>query len=181
MDIHANLSTDSLAGRLSQRLKETGAPDDVRALADALTELAVRDPLTNLFNRRIFDEALARSIETAQRLGSELSLVIFDINKLKQLNDTQGHIAGDEAIQKFTAVLRQTARETDIICRLGGDEFAVILPDTAKTGAREFVRRFTENLEPVTSITAGVGIASLPSENILAAADQELLKAKTKQ
>ncbi|MFA5687700.1 MAG: GGDEF domain-containing protein [Kiritimatiellales bacterium] len=162
-------------GRLQQRLIEIGAPADVCALAAELAELAVRDPLTGLYNRRFFDAALAQNIEIARRYDRPLSLVLFDINKLKQINDTQGHTAGDAVLKTFAGILKQTARKADIVCRIGGDEFAAILPETGKAAAGKFVDRFLAALNNE-SLSAAAGIAELPSENLLAAAAAGLIK-----
>lgn len=132
---------------LQKRLVEIGAPDDVLELAAELAEQAIRDPLTGLTNRRYFDEALAQHIETARRYDRPLSLVLFDLDEFKVLNDTCGHEAGDIALKTFARLLLQTARKADIICRIGGDEFAVILPETGLSNAWKFSERFFQTLD----------------------------------
>ncbi|MFA7257690.1 MAG: GGDEF domain-containing protein [Kiritimatiellales bacterium] len=178
--------------RLQQRLVEIGAPADVRALAADLAEQAVRDSLTGLYNRRFFDEALAQNIETARRYNRELSLILFDLDNFKTVNDTCGHLAGDEVLRTFTKLLQKTARKADIVCRVGGDEFAVILPETGLSKGRNFLNRFFQGLEKTGGIfptlgtksskdwklSASAGAAALPAENLFAAADAELLAAK---
>ena len=96
----------------------------------SLNEHATRDWLTGLHNRRYFEETLSDHIEAASRYNRELSLVLFDIDRFKQINDTHGHEAGDEVLRQFADILKMTARKADIVCRFGGDEFAVILPET---------------------------------------------------
>lgn len=174
--------------RLQRRLAEIGAPADIRALAAELAEQAVRDPLTGLYNRRFFDEALAQNIETARRYGRELSLVLFDLDRFKKVNDTFGHEAGDAALQTFAQLLLETVRKADVVCRIGGDEFAVILPETELSNGWKFTERFFQYLEnlnepalPVSKgwkLSASAGAAALPAENLFAAADSELLAAK---
>jgi diguanylate cyclase (GGDEF)-like protein len=157
--------------RLQSRLAEIGAPADVCALAAELAEQAVRDSLTGLYNRRFFDEALAQNIEAARRYGRELSLVLFDLNNFKQINDTCGHQAGDEVLKIFSRRLQETARKADIVCRIGGDEFAVILPETELSNVPNFLNRLGSN-------NATAGAAALPSENLFADADAVLRAAK---
>jgi len=170
--------------RLQRRLAEIGAPADVRELAAQLAEQAVRDSLTGLYNRRFFDEALAQNIEAAHRYGRELSLVLFDLDGFKQVNDTCGHEAGDKVLKTFARLLQETARKADIVCRIGGDEFAVIAPETGLSKVRNFVDRIVQCLESVDArpdiwkINVSVGAAALPSDNLFSSADSELLSAK---
>jgi diguanylate cyclase (GGDEF)-like protein len=170
--------------QLQRRLAEIGAPADVRALAAGLAELAVRDPLTGLYNRRFFDEALAQNIATARRYGRELSLVLFDLDGFKRINDTCGHQAGDDVLIAFAGILMKTARKADLVCRIGGDEFAVILPETELSKAWIFADRVFKTLESpgdqrdTGSIKASAGVAALPAENLFSAADSALLAAK---
>jgi diguanylate cyclase (GGDEF)-like protein len=164
--------------RLQRRLAEIGAPADVCALAAELAEQAVRDPLIGLYNRRFFDEALAQNIEAARRYGRELSLVLFDLDNFKQINDTCGHQAGDEMLKIFARRLQETVRKADIVCRIGGDEFAVILPETGLANALRFTERFYEIMEKTSEIRFSAGMSALPSDNLFGAADAELLRAK---
>ncbi len=198
---------------LQRRLAEIGAPADVRELAAALAEQAVRDPLTGLYNRRFFDETLAQQIETARRYGRELSLVLFDLDRFKEVNDTLGHQAGDTVLKTFARLLLATARKADFVCRIGGDEFAVLLPETEISKARKMIDRVLSRLKEtflfentkntfgipqvqtlektqldfptsgtkpskVWKLSASAGAAALPSDNLFAAADSELLAAK---
>jgi len=145
----------------------------------SMSEHASRDWLTGLHNRRYFEETLADHIEAARRYDRELSLVLFDIDRFKQINDTHGHDAGDEVLRQFAGILKTTARKADIVCRFGGDEFAVILPETGKASAEQFVERVSLALEENgEGITATAGIAALPCDNLVAAADADLLARK---
>jgi len=152
-----------------------------------MNEQATRDWLTGLHNRRYFEETLADHIAAATRYDRELSLVLFDLDGFKKINDTQGHAAGDEALRKFAALLEKSARKADIVCRFGGDEFAVILPETKLADARKFAERVVGGIgdpaprtDPGSAIppTATAGIAALPCENLVVAADANLLAKK---
>lgn len=141
----------------------------------SLCEQATRDWLTGLHNRRYFEETLKEHIEAARRYDRELSLVLFDIDDFKQINDRNGHAAGDDALKNVADVLKKTARAADIICRVGGDEFAVILPETEHSNAWKFVERVrARQLYP----TISAGVAALPSANLYTDADADLMVRK---
>lgn len=141
----------------------------------SLSEQATRDWLTGLYNRRYFEETLSDHVESAKRYGRELSLILFDINDFKRINDHHGHEAGDAVLKEFATLLKTTARAADIICRFGGDEFAVILPETGKEDAEHVLKRIQAQQK---SPTVTAGIAALPAENILSDADSDLIKKK---
>lgn len=111
-------------------------------------ELAARDRLTGLYNRRLFEEHLEVAVARARRTGENLSLLVIDIDGLKRINDLGGHTAGDEALKILAETLTTSIRGTDVACRLGGDEFAVILPastpEEALIVAERAQRRLTE-------------------------------------
>jgi diguanylate cyclase (GGDEF)-like protein len=141
----------------------------------ALNEQATRDGLTGLRNRRFFEETLADHISAANRYNRKLSLVLFDIDRFKQINDTHGHEAGDTVLKGFAKLLKSTARAADIVCRIGGDEFAAILPETGLSNAWTFSGRLLAK-QKYPTVTAG--IAALPCDNLYAAADADLLRRK---
>ncbi|MEZ5613699.1 MAG: diguanylate cyclase [Rhodocyclaceae bacterium] len=101
---------------------------EINRLQAELREQAVRDGLTNLFNRRYLDETLERELARAKREGYPLSLVMLDIDHFKQLNDTYGHQAGDKVLRELAALLWGDVRAEDVPCRYGGEEFVVLLP-----------------------------------------------------
>jgi len=146
----------------------------------ALNEQATRDWLTGLYNRRYFEETLVDHIEAAKRYDRELSLVLFDVDGFKSINDSSGHAAGDSALQSFAEILKSTARAADIICRFGGDEFAVILPETESSNAWKFAKRVMAKQKYP---TVSAGVASLPSAGLIKEADADLMirKAESRQ
>jgi diguanylate cyclase (GGDEF)-like protein len=159
--------------------------------ASRLRRQARTDSLTGLLNRRAFDDKLAREVETAGSLGYDVTLVLCDLDKFKQINDRYGHPMGDEVLRAVGAILAATVRDRDIAARYGGEELALILPGTPLLGGRrlsERIRRKLEELEIETPsgekipITASFGAASFPTHpsaaSLVAAADRALYEAK---
>lgn len=130
-----------------------------------LAELAVTDSLTNLFNRRAFDEQLDRQIQLMGRIDRTLSLLMLDIDYFKQYNDRYGHPAGDEVLKIVASLLRQNARATDVVARYGGEEFVIIMPDTNETGALQMAERFQKAIRVYpweqAGLTVSMGISTL--------------------
>ena len=152
--------------------------------------LANTDPLTGLFNRRRFEEALRHEFDLARRQGT-LSLLMIDLNWFKLLNDRHGHNAGDEALKTVAQLLRSRSRSTDICARLGGDEFAVILPQTGADGSaivRQKIMSLTEQTRlpwqgAELTLSLSVGIATISAEtagpeDLMAAADTDMYSQK---
>lgn len=135
---------------VSRRAWRARLAEQERALEKALIE-ARTDSLTNLRNRKAFDEHLAAFTAVARRYGGPLSLVLFDMDGLKRINDLRGHAAGDAALVLFAQVLRESSRESDVLARMGGDEFAALLPQTDGAGAVAFVERIRKGLLTVPS------------------------------
>ena len=97
-------------------------------------QLASLDPLTGAFNRRTFIELAGKELSRARRLEAPVSLVLLDIDHFKRVNDTHGHLAGDQVLRRFAEVVRDQLRREDIFVRYGGEEFCLLLPDVAGTG-----------------------------------------------
>lgn len=112
-----------------------------------LQELAQHDGLTGLLNRRHWESCLEHEFARHARYSSPASLVLFDIDHFKQLNDTYGHQAGDEVIRKVAEITRHLVRDTDYAGRYGGEEFVVLLPDTTMEGAALFAERLRKAIE----------------------------------
>ncbi len=153
-------------------------------LFEAQQELAIRDPLTHLFNHRHFHELLSRELERCRRRGGELGLVTFDLNDFKRVNDTGGHARGDQVLCEVAGALESASRGSDFAFRIGGDEFALLLPDTGKAGSRtmaERVRAAAIAVEPGSGISYGVAAwpdDGLNKDELLAAADAALYQEK---
>src|SRR3954453_22906644 len=117
--------------------------------------LADHDPLKNLLNRRSFVQHLDAEVARSRRYTRPLALVVFDLDELKTVNDTQGHAAGDEALKQIADALRATIRSGDNAFRIGGDEFAVILPEADEQDARAVALRIADEL----ALSASFGVA----------------------
>lgn len=150
---------------------------------DYFVDLAVRDGLTGLFNRRYFNELVNIEINRLKRAPSSLSLLMLDIDNFKNYNDNEGHPAGDEVLKKCAKVFRNSVRTMDIVCRYGGEEFVIILPQTDKAGAQIIAERLRKQAELFLPTTVSVGIATLPQdaqsiEDLVQRADDALYQAK---
>jgi diguanylate cyclase (GGDEF)-like protein len=161
--------------------------EDLAALAD----LARRDALTGLANRRAFEEALRREVARARRSGDALSVVALDVDNFKRVNDTHGHAAGDVALAEVAARAQRALRAEDLLARVGGEELAALLPGATLAAAAEVAERIRhavcESSIPVgttaVSLTVSLGCASLDAEEreaapLLARADARLYDAK---
>jgi diguanylate cyclase (GGDEF)-like protein len=153
----------------------------------ALSRLALTDPVTALANRRGGEEALAREVSRARRTGSPLSLVLFDIDRFKDVNDHAGHAVGDRVLRGISEILSASQRGSDLAMRWGGEEFLVLLPDVGLAGARKFAERVRENVQSLNvaeagSITVSAGVSELVGDEdpavALARADANLYRAK---
>jgi diguanylate cyclase (GGDEF)-like protein len=109
-----------------------------------LQDMAMRDDLTQLFNRRYFYDRLQRELEQARHLQRPLAVAVLDVDGLKTINDTYGHQAGDLILAAVGRLLVEHTRACDVPARIGGDEFAVIMPETDKTGAFAVARRMED-------------------------------------
>ena len=157
-------------------------------LFETLKKEAVTDSLTELYNRRYFNQALQKEAERAQRLHQPFSLISLDLDYLKKINDTYGHFFGDLAIKTIANILKKNARSIDVPARLGGEEFSVLLPGVDSSGAMIAAERIraaieAQELDTIGHITASVGVGTFPEHSIkldelLDMTDQAMYKSK---
>jgi diguanylate cyclase (GGDEF)-like protein len=159
---------------------------------DLLEELSITDPLTGLANRRRLRDEFAEELNRAARYGTPLALLLVDLDRLKDINDRQGHAAGDRALHVVAESLRRSCRTTDIAARYGGDEFIVLAVNTTATEALALAHRIRANVrrlgapagKDVPRLSVSIGAADLERavlptfEALHAAADQALYRAK---
>ena len=151
---------------------------------------AISDGLTGLYNHAYLTQSLRREVNRARRHELTFSLLMFDLDNFKQVNDLRGHVEGDRVLVKSAALLRESLREIDVPARYGGEEFSVILPETPRAGARLAAERIRARIEQHfkkpkrgTAVTVSGGIATYPedattAEDMLRRADEALYRSK---
>ena len=170
--------TLSLAGQLSH------AYEEIRQQSHMLMNFSdVRtDALTGVQNRRALEQSLEAQFRLMLRYGTAFSVALFDIDHFKRVNDEQGHLLGDEVLQRVAEILNESARETDIVARYGGEEFVVLMPQTDLSNGGAFANRVRKTVEEKTPVTISVGVASAlkrdSREQLLARADSAMYEAK---
>ncbi len=159
-----------------------------------LKKMASTDSLTLLYNRRYFDQVVKRELSRRNRYNLALSMVMLDIDNFKEINDTYGHEAGDDALKKVAEVISNSARTSDIVARYGGEEFGVVLPQTEPVNALIFAERtraaiesesfYVTNEEQI-KLTVSLGVAganpgtiAIDPKSLITAADKALYAAK---
>jgi diguanylate cyclase (GGDEF)-like protein/PAS domain S-box-containing protein len=199
MENRARLVRDSATGELTESVVVIMRDiSERKRLEEQLSALALTDSLTNLPNRRTFDDSLEREWKRVLREGSQVSLLLLDVDHFKELNDRYGHKAGDDCLRAISAAVSETARATDIVARYGGDEITIILPSTDIAGAVEAAERMRSGIETLRIphegnpegggwASASIGAATARArdgktmkmpEGLLLAADIALYKAK---
>jgi diguanylate cyclase (GGDEF)-like protein len=153
---------------------------------------AATDPLTGLNNRRMFEEYLDQEIGRSTRYGLPFALLLFDLHKFKNVNDTYGHVTGDKMLRSVARASLETIRGSDIPCRIGGDEFAILLPQADRPGSEVLAERiaakfeeYARSIAPDAPVGIDSGIAIFPGDghdvtSLLAAADRSLYANKQK-
>jgi two-component system cell cycle response regulator len=167
---------------------ETAVSDKKR-----LEKLAATDPLTGCLNRRALAEALALELDRARRYDLAITILLADIDRFKDVNDTRGHVAGDAVLRQVGEILHREARSVDLVARYGGEEFVIVMPETAPDGAVIFAERlrrrimdhdFADPGDQPLHVTVSIGLASFPDERVtgpdafVGLADQALYRAK---
>lgn len=157
-----------------------------------LIEMATKDKLTNIYNRRSFEARLTQDIKDYYEFQTELSVIIFDVDHFKFVNDTYGHQAGDHVLVLLAEVVKNALRDQDILARYGGEEFVVLLPNTSVNGSKEIAEKLRKVVQDTCfdtttdqiQITISLGIASIcdvknPNlDNLIKSADDALYYAK---
>ena len=183
--VHVSGNTVWVALRAALLRDENGEPAHLliqlidithrRRYEEKLQYMADHDPLTGLLNRRSFDRELGSHLEHGRRYGMSGAALVLDVDRLKDVNDTLGHNAGDELLRRIARALGARLRETDVLARLSGDEFAVLLPNTDPEGARQAARALVAAVHEQEvqtrdgrsrTITASVGVAMIDDEGV---------------
>jgi diguanylate cyclase (GGDEF)-like protein len=161
-------------------------------LYQEVRKLATFDPLTNVYNRRVFEELSEKEIAKIIRQHRSLTMIMLDVDQFKHINDTYGHQAGDELLQEVAQVCLSAIRQSDIFGRFGGDEFIFLLPNTPLSEARRVAERVRKSISQLQmanpagnySVTASLGVGGaalgdgITFEKLFAAADQAMYRAK---
>jgi diguanylate cyclase (GGDEF)-like protein/PAS domain S-box-containing protein len=162
---------------------------EVQQLQEQLKEQALHDPLTGLYNRRYLEESMGREIIRAERYGRPIGIVMCDIDHFKRVNDTYGHLVGDEVLKAFAELLRTNSRGSDIVCRFGGEEFLLLFPDMPTDIAYQRAEEVRASLaaqqigESIVRVTASFGVAAFPVDGktqdaLISAVDTAMYQAK---
>ena len=181
-----------LLARIATHVKLKNLYDELQKKNRLLEELSKKDGLTDLYNRRYFQERIADEFSRARRYDFPLSFIMFDIDHFKNINDRYGHQAGDEVLKTIARILVQHVRDVDIPARYGGEEFALILPHTSLLNAAIVAERIRQQVmeEPVNfqgqqiDVTISLGVAGIPDNNpssfheLIRFADDALYRAK---
>src|SRR5208283_640024 len=149
--------------------------------------LSITDELTKIYNRKKFNEVFQEEIAKLKRYSRPLSLIMFDIDHFKNINDTYGHDAGDSALMEVVNIVKPMIREADLFARWGGEEFMILTPDTEKEGASEFAERIRKKindkkLRKIGELTCSFGVSSHDGgetgDSLLKRVDKALYDAK---
>jgi two-component system cell cycle response regulator len=185
---------NELLARVRTQVRRKRYQDRLKASYEISLSMALTDTLTGLYNRRYFDVHLQKLIATNQQNRKNFALLILDVDRFKNVNDTHGHGVGDEVLRTFALRLKDTVRGFDLVARLGGEEFVVVLPDTTPELAHVIAERLRRSLSGrpvkcaveggelnVTTSIGGIVVGpdeALTIEEIMKRADDALYRAK---
>lgn len=180
----------SLATQQCRRQSEIA---ELKQQLATLQQQVITDPMTQLFNKRHFLESLETELERSRRSLQPTSLILFDIDFFKKINDTFGHLAGDQILINLAQTIKNTSRKIDIACRYGGEEFALVLPSTPLLTAIQVAERLREVIDNTeielmngsrVTMTISLGVSTFAHNQkhdslaLIERADQQLYRAK---
>lgn len=177
----------NITNRKNEELKLKDINDKLRYFNIELKDLAETDPLTRIYNREKFNRSLEQEIQRAGRYDTPLSVILFDIDHFKSINDRFGHDVGDQVLIQLSDLVRKTIRETEVFARWGGEEFVVIATETDLQGAQSLAERIRQLVEfsdftKTGRVTCSFGVAQFTpqsgKEELMKAADVALYQAK---
>jgi diguanylate cyclase (GGDEF)-like protein len=186
-----NAELEAAKAMLEQKVRERTV--ELENANTRLSQLAVTDGLTGLYNHRYLHEQLGQSVERSQRSKLPVAMLMIDVDHFKKFNDRNGHPAGDEALRTVARLIAEERRTVDVVARYGGEEFAVLLHDAGKTQAIEIAEKIRQRVsdaeiagsvaQPLGKMTVSIGVAVCPddatsAEALLEAADVALYRAK---
>jgi len=169
--------------------------EELERMNNILSDLALRDGLTGLFNHRYFQEALAKELTRSRRHARAVSLIFMDVDYFKKYNDTHGHQEGDKLLLALAKLMKNRLRATDIVARYGGEEFVAILPETIKINAVKVAEELRDVIagnsfpggesQPLGRLTVSIGVTGFPDDGddgatLIQLADKALYRAKQK-
>ncbi len=188
----AKITVDGISAIFSVNVRKLIYEDSERFVVvftdvTQLNRLATLDQLTQIPNRFEFDKVLAHAHSVAQRYQKTFSILLLDIDYFKNINDTYGHLAGDEVLKGFSALLKQQIRDSDVVARWGGEEFMILLPNTTLDSARKMAESLRQRVEihpfgEGMNVTCSIGVAEYmqgeKEDSLLKRVDEQLYKAK---
>lgn len=189
-----NFSYEQIVLELKQaKLNAEQLAINLKQANDKLRELAFRDELTGLYNHRYFQEIVDAELNRSVRYKHPLTLLLLDIDYFKEVNDTYGHLVGDQVLKEVSQIMVKLVRQNDIVARYGGEEFAIVMPETGKVGGKVIAQRVRRGIEQhqidskkqTLSVTVSIGLYStdmadgdIIKETLIAQSDRALYKAK---
>ncbi len=190
--LKSKINEKTFLGAVKRALEKDQLKKELAVAQKRMVEMAIKDELTGLYNRRYFLEALEREVSKADRYGIDLALCMLDLDYFKDVNDTYGHSAGDMVLSEIGKMFNTYNRFSDLVCRYGGEEFSVILPNTSSEKARVACDRFRETINDRLfeyqnkqfKISASIGVSCLADtpnrihRELIDSADKALYQAK---